>query len=50
MDTTMDDTYTITVHNAATGETVTRAMTDDERAQHDADMENAEVLPDEGGV
>lgn len=43
----MDDQYVITVHDATTGETVTRAMTDDERAQHDADMENAEVLPDD---
>ena len=43
----MDDPYIITIHNAATGETVTRAMTDDERAQHDADMVNAEPLQDD---
>lgn len=35
MATTTDDLYIITEHNAVTGETVTRPMTDDERAQHD---------------
>lgn len=40
----MDDNYTITEHDAATGETVVRAMTDEERAQADIDRENATPL------
>jgi hypothetical protein len=46
----MDDTYTITVYDATTRETVVRAMTDEERAQHDADMANAETLPEDDEV
>jgi hypothetical protein len=40
----MDDEYTITEHDAATGQTIVRAMTDDERAQHDLDKANAPEL------
>jgi len=46
----MDDKYTITVYDGATGETVVRAMTDEERAQHDADMANAVPLPDDDAM
>ena len=40
----MDDDYTITEHDAITGETVVRAMTDEARAQHDLDKQNATPL------
>lgn len=40
----MDDDYTITEHDATTGETIVRPMTDDERAQADIDRENATPL------
>ena len=33
----MDDEYTITEHDAATGATIVRPMTDEERAQYEID-------------
>lgn len=44
MGTTMDEQYIITEHDAATGVTIVRPMTDEERAQADIDRENAVVL------
>lgn len=40
----MDEDYTITEHDAATGVTVVRPMTAEERAQADIDRENASPL------
>jgi len=41
----MDDEYTVTEHNAETGETMTRPMNDDERAAHDEYKANANEAP-----
>jgi len=38
MATTTDDELTVTEHDAATGKTVVRPMTDAERAQYELDM------------
>jgi hypothetical protein len=37
--------YIITQHNAMTGETVVREMTDEEYAQYEASIANAQPLP-----
>lgn len=40
----MGDEYIVTEHDAVTGETVVRPMTDDERAQYDIDKANVVKL------